>query len=214
MTTLVSVVIPTWRRAELLLSRSLPSILGQTHTNLDVHVVGDGADQATTDAMATVMDPRVRYTNRSRQSYPDDPYKAWLTSGSEAINAGLDTALGDWVCWCGDDDEFMPTYVERLLAAAEEQGVDAIYGRSEIIAPSGESRGFLGSWPPALGSQTNDLLWRRNDVRLDPRCWVRGMPNDYDLWERMKASGVRFGFIPEVLFRYWPSNHIPGCGAI
>jgi glycosyltransferase involved in cell wall biosynthesis len=188
--------------------------MNQTYRNLDIHVVGDGTDQATTDAMATVTDPRVRYTNRPRQSYQDDPYKRWLASGTDAINHGLDTALGEWVTWCGDDDEFMPTYVERLLEAAEEQDVDAIYGRSEIVAPSGESRGFLGSWPPALGSQTNDLLWRRNDVRLDTRCWTRGMPNDYQFWMDLKAAGLRFGFIPEVLFRYHPSNHIPGCGAV
>jgi glycosyltransferase involved in cell wall biosynthesis len=214
MSPLVSVIIPTHDRPELLLSRSLPSALNQTYHDLDIHVVGDGATQAVVDAMATVTDPRVRFTNCPRQHYQDDPYKAWLTSGSDAINHGLDTALGSWCCWLGDDDEFMPTYVERLLAAAEEQDVDAIYGRSEIIAPSGESRGFLGSWPPALGSQTNDLLWRRNDVRIDPECWTRGLPNDWLFWQDLMAAGLRFGFIPEVLLKYWPSNYIPGCGAV
>ena len=82
MSDLVSIIIPTYHRAELLLARSLPSALNQTHADLDIHVVGDGADQATVDAMATVTDPRVRFTNIERQVYPDDPIWAWNVRGS------------------------------------------------------------------------------------------------------------------------------------
>jgi len=44
--TLVSVVIPTYNRPQLLMTRSLPSVMAQTHEELDIHVVGDGTDAA------------------------------------------------------------------------------------------------------------------------------------------------------------------------
>src|ERR1035437_4734656 len=95
---LVSLIIPTFRRAELLMDRSLPSAMGQTYSNLDIHVVGDGTDQETVDAMATVTDPRVRFTNITHQHYPEqNSFFAWCVSGTDAINYGLDTALGTWV---------------------------------------------------------------------------------------------------------------------
>src|SRR5581483_12327187 len=44
---LVSVVIPTWDRAHLLVERALPSVWAQTYQNLEVVVVGDHAPPET-----------------------------------------------------------------------------------------------------------------------------------------------------------------------
>ena len=204
MSDLVSIIIPTYHRAELLLARSLPSALNQTHADLDIHVVGDGADQATVDAMATVTDPRVRFTNIERQVYPDDPIWAWNVRGSQAINYGLDHAVGDWISTLGDDDELTPDSIEVLLAAAYDKEVDLIYGRSEIVGS-----GFLGDGNPRHAGQTNHSVWRPDDTRMDLECYAdRRLPNDWDFFQRYIAKH-RWGFIPVVVHRYYPATSIP-----
>ena len=55
----VSVVIPTLNRPEMAV-RAARSALGQTHTALEVIVVIDGPDPATSSALSSIDDPRLR----------------------------------------------------------------------------------------------------------------------------------------------------------
>lgn len=204
---LVSVVIPTYSRGRLLLERSIPSVMAQTHWLWELHVVGDGATQEVDEAMATIHDPRIRYTNRPRQAYPEAPYSAWMCRGADAINYGLDTAKGPFVTTLGDDDELMPNFMDALLTAMDHQDLDLVYGRSEIMGTGG----YLGDGRPQCGSQTNSMLWRLNEVRQDPQCYrTRGLPNDWVLFSDLMDSGLRWGFTPEVVHRYYPSTYVPG----
>ena len=206
---LVSVIIPTYERAELLLTRSIPSVMAQTYQNWELRIVGDGATREVLAAMATLSDPRIHFENRPRQDYPEDKWAMWNCKGSQAINYGLDTALGEYTCTLGDDDELMPNFIESLLRAIQENDWDACYGRSEIVG-----HGFLGSWPPRLGAQTNDMLWLAGPLRHDPKCYLRGVPNDWDFLNRLMESGYLFGHIREVLYRYHPAFSIPGCDPV
>jgi glycosyltransferase involved in cell wall biosynthesis len=196
---LVSVIIPTWNRPQLLLERSLPSVLAQTHAELDIHVIGDGTDAETVAGMAQITDPRVRFINRPGQVLPSDPEAAWRVGGSGPINYGLDTAKGDWVTILCDDDEWMPEYVETLLGKALSENLEAVYCRAEVVG-----HGFIGAWPPSLGGQALCLLWKRNDVRAALECDI---PGDWDLYLRL--MDLRWGFVEQVLYRYFPSRHVP-----
>jgi len=57
--TLVSVIIPTRNRPQLVL-RAVRSALNQTYPHLEVIVVVDGPDPATKEALETVVDGRLR----------------------------------------------------------------------------------------------------------------------------------------------------------
>ena len=208
MSSRVSIIVPTYERAELLLTRSIPSVLAQTFPDWELHVVGDGATNAVQAAMATVTDHRIHFTNRPRQDYPDfNPFWSWMCRGAEAINYGLDTAEGEFVCTLGDDDELMPDFIETLLGLIDAHDLDMAYGRSEIVG-----YGFLGDGHPACGAQTNDMLWRINEIRQDPQCYLRGIPNDWDLFERViHRPGARWLWTPKVVYRYHAANHVPGC---
>ena len=48
---LISVVIPTYQRPNLLMNRSLPSALAQSYGNMEVVVVVDGPDPETVNAL-------------------------------------------------------------------------------------------------------------------------------------------------------------------
>jgi hypothetical protein len=108
---LVSVIIPTYLQHELLLSRAIPSVLGQTHREIEVVVVGDGAPEATARAIAEFGDERVRYENLTvRAPYPEDPGEFWRVAGTPPWNAAWELAAGSWIAPLNDDDAFRPDH--------------------------------------------------------------------------------------------------------
>src|SRR6266850_768429 len=75
---LVSVIIPTYGRSELLSERALPAVLAQTHERIEVLVVGDAAGPETASAVGRFDDSRVEYVNLTqRYDYPDR-HRHWL----------------------------------------------------------------------------------------------------------------------------------------
>jgi glycosyltransferase involved in cell wall biosynthesis len=202
----VSVVVPTYERFGLLTTRSLPSILGQTHTDLDVHIVGDGtSDAAQIEAyLAELGDPRVRFTNRPHQVYPENINDKWGVLGLEVLNYGLDTTRGEWVSVLADDDAWEPDLVEVLLAYALAKEVDFAYGMTQYHWADGRPQ-TAGAWPPGHGQLSDSSYVYRAGMgyRYDPTCITRGIPEDADLWTRMYAAGVKFAFLPRVVVHYY-----------
>ncbi|MFC4455908.1 glycosyltransferase family 2 protein [Deinococcus sonorensis] len=105
---LISVVIPTYRRPDLLMERSLPSALAQTYPNLEVIVVQDGGPDPETEArLSALADPRVRHVILEGNQ-----------GGATARNAGVQAAGGEWIAFLDDDDAWLPHKLERQLALA------------------------------------------------------------------------------------------------
>ena len=198
----VSIVIPTYNRTALLLDRSLPSALAQTDPDIEVLIVGDGTEQATVDAMASVTDPRVSFTNLPHHVPLDDPQAEWCSLGAAPAAWGIAHATGDWVTVLGDDDALDPHYIERLRPFTAD--ADVIYPRAEVVG-----HGCLGSWPPRPSGFVNTLWRRSTGFTLDPESWRRGIVCDWDMWSRMLAAGLRWVFVDEVLYRYFPANRVP-----
>lgn len=203
---LVSVIVPTYNRTDLLLNRCLPSILNQTYQNLEVLVVGDGTEQATVDALEDFPDGRVRFWNLPRMEYPEDLGQKWCVLGLEALNFGLDMAEGPWITDLADDDEYPPDHVEVLLAAVKAAQVDVAYGRSIAQWADGRTT-YYGSWPPGHFQFCDGaVLWRASmGYRYDRECITRGLPEDGDLWDRMVADGVTFAFVDKIVHHYYPN---------
>jgi glycosyltransferase involved in cell wall biosynthesis len=205
---LVSVVIPTYNRNDLLFGRSLASVLRQSHHALDVHIVADGMVDPELEIMERRLkllnDHRVRFWNIPRQLYPEDPGQKWCVLGLNARNHGLNYAEGDWVSSIDDDDEWTDTHVEDLLGAAKAKGVDFAYGISQYHWPDKHYQ-TAGRVPLGYGALCDGSQVYRNGMgyRYDPACISRGLPEDGDLWERMRAGGVTYTFFPQVVHHYY-----------
>ena len=102
----VSVVIPTRNRSELLL-RAVKSALAQTFAELEVIVVVDGPDEATLATLRTIEDRRLAIVAPTES-----------VGGSEARNVGAERSSGQWIALLDDDDEWLPTKIEKQMAAA------------------------------------------------------------------------------------------------
>lgn len=116
---LVSVVVPTYKRADRL-CRALNSILGQTYSNLEVLVVNDNVpgseyDSATESALADIQknDSRLRVVHTPGQ-----------TGGGAARNFACRQAKGEYLAFLDDDDEFLPDKVESQLAFMQQNTLD------------------------------------------------------------------------------------------
>jgi glycosyltransferase involved in cell wall biosynthesis len=102
----VSAVIPTRGRSEQVV-RAVRTALDQTYSNIEVVVVVDGPDPGTLDALSNVHDSRLRVTTLAQS-----------VGGASARNAGVEAAQGEWIAFLDDDDEWLPSKIERQLKRA------------------------------------------------------------------------------------------------
>lgn len=103
---LVSVVIPTRNRANLV-PRAVKSVLSQTYSNLEVVVVIDGPDPDTEVSLSTISDSRLTVVPLEQS-----------VGGSDARNAGVQVARGEWIAFLDDDDEWLPAKLEKQMEIA------------------------------------------------------------------------------------------------
>jgi glycosyltransferase involved in cell wall biosynthesis len=145
----VTVVIPT-RDRDHLLRRALASVAAQTLPPLEVVVVGDGCTPDIGDELG--LDVRVVVAPAG-------------TGAGECRNIGARQARGDWVALLDDDDEWLPTKLERQLAAAGSGQHTVVACRVRV---GGGSAPAL-VWPrrlPARDERVSDYLLRRRALTM------------------------------------------------
>jgi len=150
--TLVSVVIPTRNRPQLVV-RAIRSALGQTLDAIEVIVVVDGPDEVTVQVLHQIDDSRVRVK----------PLPLHLGLG-EARNAGVGEARSRWVAFLDDDDEWFPQKLETQLRTAQQSA-----NRHPIIACRLILRSEMGDavWPrrfPKPNEPMSEYLFCRKSL--------------------------------------------------
>lgn len=205
---LVSITLPTRGRTEMLLDRSLPSLLEQTYSHLEVVVVGDAAPAEVAQVLAAHPDPRVRWANLSLrvQAHPD-PARHWLVGSTMARNHASALARGRWMLHFDDDDRLHPDALAQLLERARETHAEAVYGGFVQHAPSGSATSHR-VFPPEVGQfgwqgaiHHAALPFTRELVAAQ-----LGVPGDVWLLERMLRAGVRFAMLDRDVWDYFPSS--------
>lgn len=185
----------------------MPSALAQDHPAIEVVVVGDGAPPETAEAIAALGDDRVRYVNLPmRGFYPEQQVKRWYVAGTPPMNHALHLARGEWIAILNDDDAFRPHHVSTLLAAARAQRVEVAYGKLERFGPDGTD-GVAGSFPPAFPFGWQRALQHRamRMYEFELAAAAFDEPGDWHRARRMLRTGVRFGFVDEIVVDYYPS---------
>ena len=150
---LVSAVIPTRGRPHLLVG-AIRSALRQTWSRMEVIVVIDGPDRETADALDRIIDPRLRTI-----LLPEP------CGGSEARNAGVRVARGDWIAFLDDDDEWLPEKIERQMHTAHAMPDWFPVVSCRLIAQSPTTSRVLPLKPYQAPQPVAEFLFCRSSLR-------------------------------------------------
>lgn len=194
---LVSVIIPTYRRASLL-ALALERVRRQTYRHLEIIVVDDGSPDNTAEVVRVnaAQDDRVRYIRHERNK--------GLPAGR---NTGVRAAGGEYIAFLDDDDEWRPDKIERQLRAMN--GFDAVLcialsngrplrlHRRERVTLDDLRR---GSFDPS------SLLARSDVLREVPFDESLREGEDWDAFIRI-AQRYAIGWVPEPLLLYNDGDH-------
>jgi len=194
MTSLVSVVIPTYNRCEFLLE-ALRSVSAQTFSHYEILVVDDGSTDQTEEAMKSLAKP-ISYI-----------FKAHGGAAS-ARNCGIQAAAGRYVAFLDSDDLWEPKFLEATVSYLDSHPDFAMVATAWKTFPHSSHRPRVrklrleGDLFPALIQQR---LIRTSAVVVQRECFDRlGLFNpelepaeDYDMWLRLtRAYPVAFLNIP------------------
>ena len=125
--TLVSVVVPVYNVREYL-EECLDSILSQTYESIEVIIVDDGS----TDGSSKVVD---RYALKDGRIIAVHKKNGGL---SDARNAGIRVAKGDYVMFVDSDDYVDSRFVETALQNIREHGADVACFRFTYVDDESE----------------------------------------------------------------------------
>jgi glycosyltransferase involved in cell wall biosynthesis len=113
-TPIVSVVIPTYNREEVI-GRALNSVLGQTFQDFEVLVCDDASTDTTVDRIKGYIekDNRIKLFQLSSNQGP-----------ASARNLGMINSQGRYIAFLDSDDEWMPEKLERQVERMETEPPD------------------------------------------------------------------------------------------
>ncbi|WP_444550002.1 glycosyltransferase family 2 protein [Candidatus Magnetomonas plexicatena] len=130
MNPLVSIIIPTYNRGELL-RETLESVLAQTYQNFEVIIVDDYSEDATEAIVKRFKDSRIKFL-QSRIRH--------IIAASR--NQGIKEASGEFIAFVDSDDLWLPEKLQKQL--------DTFAAHKDILAVSTNAMFFPGFKKPAL----------------------------------------------------------------
>ena len=215
----LSVCIVTYERPHSL-RRCLESL--QTHLTADVDVVIVDASADSASAIVAEVRPSAVYLHRPELA-------GWMT---RSRNEGLRWVQGAIVSFLDDDVVISATWQSAVLAAFEDEGVDAVAGRTRNGQAGEESYeppvGRLlrdGSLTEGFASMTAGIVTVDHGIganmsfRRSVLARLGGFRDDYpgtamredtDIFLRIKRLGGTAVFAPEAMVDHLPAPHVKG----
>lgn len=123
----ISIIVPVYK-VEKELDRCVQSLLKQTYSNIEIILVDDGSPDRCPelcDQYAT-EDERVKVIHKKNGGL------------SDARNAGLDEATGEYILYVDSDDYIDLDSCERMMNAINGQNIDIVVGNAVMEKPDGK----------------------------------------------------------------------------
>ncbi len=182
----ISVIIPTWNRAERL-ADALTSVFQQSVAVHEVIVVDDGSTDNTREMVARRF-AGVRYIYQENRGV------------SSARNVGIRQATGDWIALLDSDDRWLPDKLERQQQLIRAHPGYKLCHSNEIWIRNGKRVNAMkkhakqGGWIfrhclPLCAISPSAVLIQKN-IFTDIGLFDESLPacEDYDLWLRICAA--------------------------
>ena len=112
---MISVIIPLYNKEHYIQS-TIQSVLQQTYNDFEIIIIDDGSTDNSVKIVQSVFhDPRIRL------------YKQKNGGVSCARNRGIELAKGDYIDFLDADDQWMPNYLEKMIALTIEYQDFSVY---------------------------------------------------------------------------------------
>lgn len=124
MSSLISIIIPTYNRANLI-GETLDSIIAQTYQNWECIIVDDGSTDNTEEIISQylIKDNRFQYYKRPKNT---------SKGPCSCRNYGFKKSLGEFIYWFDSDDILVIDALERRIKCFQTD-VDVVIGRAEFF---------------------------------------------------------------------------------
>lgn len=201
----VTVIMPTYCRADAGLKKSIESVLNQTYKDFEFIIIDDGSRDSTFSILQEYqqLDPRIVIIRHQ------------LNSGLPAlrVNEGILLSKGKYIAYQFDDDELLPNGLEILVNEISKYSSPClVYGSCElsIKKQNDENSSTILGREFNHGLLINGNFIANNSVLhhksifdvvglYDPHVMIRRF-SDYDLWIRMSKK-FPFIWVPEIVSR-------------
>lgn len=205
---LISVIVPTYKRKPEMLKRCVDSVLSQTYKNIELIIVDDSPEDY-------IFREEVKFF---LNNYDDKIYyiqHKHNMGANIARNTGVDSSNGKYIAFLDDDDEWLPTKLEKQYKViCNQPNVALVYCKAQVINEnSGDTKPII-NWM-YRGNQHQRLLKQNiigsnSFVLVDKeKFYLVGkydetLPSnqDYDLFIRL-TKDYEIDFIDEVLVNYY-----------
>ncbi|MFG6637672.1 glycosyltransferase family 2 protein [Sulfitobacter sp. 1A12126] len=203
MNPLVSIIIPTHNRADML-AEAVASCIAQSYRAVEIIVVDDGSTDNTSEVVES-FGPSIKPIRQKNSGAP------------AARNLGLNAAGGEYIKFLDSDDLLMPDaighQIQRFLQNPDQRQV-AITGNHALVDEAGQvQREIRPGWSVrrrghftiadviARNPPTSSPLYRRDHL-AEIGGFTEGIPilQDYDIAYRFSLSGGRYVYHPEVIY--------------
>jgi glycosyltransferase involved in cell wall biosynthesis len=210
---LVTVIVPTIGRPDILIERCLKSLIAQSHDNLQIIVVGDHCTDDTEQRVAALADSRIQFHNLPvRGPYPPPSSGRWYVGGINPQNYALTHVQGHFVAHLDDDDQALPERIEVLVAAAQAQKADICYHRWHDQRADGGAWHVVGNGQFQLGQVTTGSVfyhcWLAR-IRCDLMAYQLQEPSDWNRLRKMRMLRPRLHFVDRPLIRKFQAPPAP-----
>lgn len=200
MNSLVTVVVPTYNRPDLL-KKAVLSVVQQTYDNLEIIIVDNG------------ILPEEKYSEVLQLGNNIKYVKIPEHGANYARNRGIIEANGEYVAFLDDDDEWMPTKVEESMKLFDEdKNIGLVFTDKEIIY---EEEGISYYSHSHFGGNAAREILLTNFIGSTSCVMVKAsllkenmfdvsMPafQDHDLWIRL-CRECKVGHISKPLLKYY-----------
>jgi len=206
---LISVIIPTYNRANLL-SRAIKSVLNQDYQNFELIIIDDGSTDGTDKVVRDFQDKdkRIKYIWQVNSGSPAKPK-----------NTGIKNAKGKFIAFLDSDDEWLAEKLEKQIKLFKISNVSNLgfVGCNAIVI----DRKNKNEWEHKITKYKNifkallinDFILSSSSMMVKKEVFNKigifdeklSVGEDWDMWIRISRK-YDFDFVPEFLFKYYIHN--------
>ena len=186
---LVSIVIPTYNRAELLI-RSLDSVKDQQYQPIEILVVDDGSTDNTAEAVRQWAEHNASDALKLLYFEKDNG------GPSSARNLGVRHVSGDYVYFFDSDDCMHSNLLKDAVEVLQNEDSDCVVFGFDYESDTGLKKTYLPSAQPPLKSFLEGLLWGYTPSSLRSTSLVRSIGP----WSESQKIGEDYEYLGRSLF--------------